>query len=89
MKKIVVNVSTPATRLFVGSIAKDKSREDFLAEFEKIGGTNVSFIQTLITLKIRRFRTEHIDDFCSACSKLQIPSILSVKILPILEDLEL
>jgi len=43
-KKIVVNVSTPATRLFVGSIAKDKSREDFLAEFEKIGGTNVTDI---------------------------------------------
>jgi len=43
-KRIVVNVSTPATRLFVGSIAKDKTREDFLAEFEKIGGTNVTDI---------------------------------------------
>ena len=28
-KKMVVNISTPATRLFVGSIPKDKTKEEF------------------------------------------------------------
>ena len=47
-KKMVVNISTPATRLFVGSIPKDKTKEEFETEFKRIGVDNVSvfyFIQ--------------------------------------------
>ena len=47
-KKMVVNISTPATRLFVGSIPKDKTKEEFENEFKRIGVDNVSvfyFIQ--------------------------------------------
>ena len=41
-KKMVVNISTPATRLFVGSIPKDKTKEEFENEFKRIGVNNVS-----------------------------------------------
>ena len=55
-KKMVVNISTPATRLFVGSIPKDKTKEEFETEFKRIGVDNVSvfyFIQGL-TIPWRR-----------------------------------
>jgi len=39
-KKMVVNISTPATRLFVGSIPKDKTKEEFETEFRRIGVDN-------------------------------------------------
>ena len=43
-KKMVVNISTPATRLFVGSIPKDKTKEEFENEFKRIGVDNVSIL---------------------------------------------
>ena len=43
-KKMVVNISTPATRLFVGSIPKDKTKEQFETEFKRIGVDNVSIL---------------------------------------------
>ena len=43
-KKMVVNISTPATRLFVGSIPKDKTKEEFETEFRRIGVDNVSIL---------------------------------------------
>ena len=38
----MVNISTPATRIFVGSVPKDKTKQEFEAEFRRIGVTNVS-----------------------------------------------
>ena len=54
-KKMVVNISTPATRLFVGSIPKDKTKEEFENEFKRIGVDNVS--EFFYSIRVRDPRT--------------------------------
>ena len=49
-KKLHVNVSIPATRLFIGSIPKDKSKQEFEQELTNMGVSTVSV--TLILLVI-------------------------------------
>ena len=58
-KKLVVNISTPATRLFVGSVPKDKTKEQFEEEFRRCGVTNVSYcFDKLILTPFMKFDTK-------------------------------
>ena len=43
-KKLHVNISRPATRLFVGSVPKDKTKEEYHQELIRNGVTTVKNI---------------------------------------------
>ena len=50
-KKLHVNVSIPATRLFIGSIPKDKSKQEFEQELTNMGVSTVSFLLVISDIK--------------------------------------
>ena len=43
-KKLHVNISRPATRLFIGSVPKDKTKEEYHQELIRNGVTTVKNI---------------------------------------------
>jgi RNA recognition motif-containing protein len=61
-RKLHVNVSIPATRLFIGSIPKDKTKEEFIAELgannvEQVKATKHWFIVVMRENRLKKFAT--------------------------------
>lgn len=53
-KKLHVNVSIPATRLFIGSIPKDKTKQQFEEELTNNGVSTVSIYSIISDVKFAK-----------------------------------
>ena len=68
-KKLHVNVSIPATRLFIGSIPKDKTKQQFEEELTNNGVSTVSIYSIISDVEFAK-SAEVIAGICKCSNRL-------------------